>query len=1342
MAGDICWVGNFRVSVQLSKGQNAPLPDDAPVVQVHVDQPAATGLSLDLCALTVDVDRQILSDAHFVFYNQPASPDGAVSLTQTAGQHTMTVQVPALEVQADTVVIVGSLTDQAGTPVPFSRVGALRISIRAENSAEPLFVFEPDRLASETALIFAEIYRRGGAWKVRAVGQGYDTGLAGIAREFGVDLDDPPEPAAPAVRSPAPPGPAGPAAELGAPGQHERPPVPTGPVTVPAQVAPAPLPARPAAEAPPPPPPSVPASSSEPTLWLAAKVWHQVLEANQRVVDLFHRTFTDATAALGAAEPSISAPFREATRVEHSLLSALREVYGAEPGNPDGSRFHGPLDEWAADAESLAAEVRDTRVPLTRSKRDAQKWAFTRRAGDLLRGRRGAELETLQRHYREAVRASDTAFQRVLDDRQLDLEAALTAVPTLPAVVDSLALTDLIASPITPGPGPLLVRVGSLTPGTATVHGRQPIQDDYRSESEATRTLLIDQPWSLPALVDLNMKAGIVTTDPRVVNNTLLRLVSLLPAGQFKMTLFDPVRLGDSARFIFGLGDAADTIIGDKVRSTDRELAETLLQLEEHLTFVTQKYLQGQYETLGDYNEAAGEVAEPYRALVLYDYPHGFVRPGGQIDDELVARLRKIVGAGQRCGVVTFIVRTDAKLEPNDPASKLLPLVPTLPFDHWLARHLAAGTAGNHVPTELMALVPGYQHSGLVQAASNPGVLYSRQVEATWTFRADPEPAPEVVSELLAGVERGLVQASDVRVSLQQVAELAASKHERDVARGTRGPETLPHPTDPNTWWHSSAAEGVSGAFGRIGAKDIATLDLDSQIASGALVGGRMGSGKSVLLHAIILSLATRYSPEELSLYLIDFKEGVEFKAYATHALPHARVVAVESEREFGLSVLQSLDSEITRRGALFRESDGQQLNLAQYRHRTGQPLPRIVLLIDEFHVLFNQDDKIGSASADLLDRIIRQGRAFGVHVLLASQTLTGISTALNKATLGLIPIRLALQSSDADSRVLLADDNADARLLTRPGEGIHNTKGGLKDGNARFQAAFTSPEERAYLLHQLRTKADARGLTARPVVFEGKEPASVDEAPLDAFTPALSTGVTTVPIGLPLTLDPVVTAPLRREPGGNLLLVMSDDAAYGTLTLAAASLLRNGASVHLLDYGPLDAPWERHLPHLSGQGLTLHRRHTASSALADLDRLVQERHDLNDLTAPTQALIIASLHRARDFDTSSSDGPEVDQLEHILREGPDVGIHVIAWCDKPVSINRRLTSSMQREFSLRLLGPMSKDDSFSLIDNDIAAFLNHSQLVLDDHDQVRTIRARRFALPDPARLATLLLNS
>src|SRR5262249_21359794 len=202
------------------------------------------------------------------------------------------------------------------------------------------------------------------------------------------------------------------------------------------------------------------------------------------------------------------------------------------------------------------------------------------------------------------------------------------------------------------------------------------------------------------------------------------------------------------------------------------------------------------------------------------------------------------------------------------------------------------------------------------------------------------------------------------------------------------------------------------------------------------LVAGKTGSGKSTLLHALICNLALCYSPDEVELYLIDFKKGVEFKTYATHELPHARVVAIESEREFGLSVLQRLDAELKLRGDRYRERGVQDIN--GFREAGGGRLPRILLIVDEFQEFFVEDDKLSQDAAQLLDRLVRQGRAFGLHVLLGSQTLGGAYT-LARSTIDQMAVRIALQCSEADAHLILSDDNSAARLLTRPGEAIYN---------------------------------------------------------------------------------------------------------------------------------------------------------------------------------------------------------------------------------------------------------------------------------------------------------------
>ena len=125
------------------------------------------------------------------------------------------------------------------------------------------------------------------------------------------------------------------------------------------------------------------------------------------------------------------------------------------------------------------------------------------------------------------------------------------------------------------------------------------------------------------------------------------------------------------------------------------------------------------------------------------------------------------------------------------------------------------------------------------------------------------------------------------------------------------------------------------------------------------------------MLHALITSASLRYSPEQVQFYLIDFKKGVEFQSYANPGLPHASIIAIESEREFGLSVLERLDQELRRRGDIYRNLGVQ--DLAGFRAKEpNTPMPRILLAIDEFQELFVEDDKIAQDSSLLLDRLVR----------------------------------------------------------------------------------------------------------------------------------------------------------------------------------------------------------------------------------------------------------------------------------------------------------------------------------------------------------------------------------
>ncbi len=182
----------------LSKGANAPLTAADVTVQVSCSSP------VDVSALLLTAQGRVRSDDDMIFYNQPNGP-GVSHRAGTAGTpDTVAVDVARVPAAIERVAVTASL-DGSG-PATFGAVGSLTVRV-LDAAGSALVEFPVSGLSSETALVCVELYRRAGAWKVRAVGQGYANGLAGIATDFGITVDDAPAAAAPASPAPAAPAP-------------------------------------------------------------------------------------------------------------------------------------------------------------------------------------------------------------------------------------------------------------------------------------------------------------------------------------------------------------------------------------------------------------------------------------------------------------------------------------------------------------------------------------------------------------------------------------------------------------------------------------------------------------------------------------------------------------------------------------------------------------------------------------------------------------------------------------------------------------------------------------------------------------------------------------------------------------------------------------------------------------------------------------------------------------------------------------------------------------------------------------------------------------------------------
>jgi len=843
------------------------------------------------------------------------------------------------------------------------------------------------------------------------------------------------------------------------------------------------------------------------------------------------------------------------------------------------------------------------------------------------------------------------------------------------------------------------VRFGTLAVDRRAIPGGVP-QDDRLAVPGPVQ-------FDLPATLDLPgscsvlLRSGLEGREQALatLQTIMLRLLTSLPPGKTRFTIIDPVGLGQNFAGFMHLADYEDAFVSGRIWTEARHIEQRLTDLTEHMETVIQKYLRNEFETIAQYNEAAGEIAEPYRFLVISDFP-------ANISETAARRLASVVTSGARCGVYTLISVDDRQACP-----------------------------------------PGLDMADLEASAAVLRWKNGRYVWDDEQFRdlpltLEPPPSEDFVTEKLHLVGAASKDATRVEVPFDVIAP----------AKGA--------------CWSRECSKTLSVPLGRSGATKLQPLELGAGTAQHVLIAGKTGSGKSTLLHVLITNLALWYSPDEVEFYLVDFKKGVEFKTYATHGLPHARAVAVESDREFGLSVLQRVDAELRHRGDRFRELGVQ--DLAGYR-RLGleEPMPRTLLIIDEFQEMFVEDDKLGQDAALLLDRLVRQGRAFGVHVLLGSQTLGGAYT-LARSTMGQMQVRIALQCSEADSYLIMSDDNAAARLLSRPGEAIYNDAGGRIEGNSPFQIVWLPDADRERHLQRIAAVASERSYHPRSapmIVFEGSVPAKIEgnhelTAHLDAasWPDDSELRAPSAWLGEAIAIKGPTAASFRRQSGCNLLMVgQQDESALAMFATALTSLAaqcaptggRNSARFVILDGTPVDSPRAGFLEQATAgfpHGVRHVKWRDVEDAIRELGQELDRRREGNQTDDPGIFLVIYGLQRYRmlrtsdDFSFSSmsdEDTPVSAEkiFAEILREGSPLGIHTLVWCDTVTNLTRTLDRSGLREFEMRCLFQMGAADSTQLIDTPVAARLGVRRALFHSEEEGILEKFRPYALPEDAWL-------
>jgi S-DNA-T family DNA segregation ATPase FtsK/SpoIIIE len=613
------------------------------------------------------------------------------------------------------------------------------------------------------------------------------------------------------------------------------------------------------------------------------------------------------------------------------------------------------------------------------------------------------------------------------------------------------------------------------------------------------------------------------------------------------------------------------------------------------------------------------------------------------------------------------------------------------------------------------------------------------------------------------------------------VAEIASRTPRREEPSAGVGVPIRPEWSDilgaQDGWWKESARLIARARIGTL--DDGSPLELrfgqeesTSTWYGQSAVAGTTRTGKSFLVHATVLSLATRYRPDELRFYIFDGQDGVTSQSYVD--LPHADIVSMRTPLDMLRAAVADVRAELSRRNALATEAGVD--TISRYWDVMGgvAGMPRLIVVLEEYQSLLVDDQRGVIETA--LKEITSTGQKFGVHLLLVSQRF-GVSGLVG--TQGLFAnidtrISMRLEDKEVQTAPFGKDGRALVAALAGPepvlGRVVINDALGSDPGSRSGMIASFGDEARALdtvnsTAGAIAAYASAHGVDERPVVLDGSSSPSAGSSRQFAALAALASG--TAPDDWDAAVQSWATSPARdgglgqaewrgylrpvplivgrrfdvfgaaairldREAAQNLLMVgsapelLAGVAASAVVSAALAS--RTGKlEVVVLSETPKGGSWDGvftgGLAELLGRrGQRLRGANDPAAAGALLDEVVREldRRLALDSTAQAQSgpyLIVAidpdriAALRAAEQDRFSDAQPEL-RLGRLLREGPELGMHVILGFSGLNALRRVLPDlrKQRRLFAHKLMGQLSVTDSRELLEDDFGAKIAGAQ--------------------------------
>lgn len=791
------------------------------------------------------------------------------------------------------------------------------------------------------------------------------------------------------------------------------------------------------------------------------------------------------------------------------------------------------------------------------------------------------------------------------------------------------------------------------------------------------------------------------------LNAMTLQLFMTNVAGKVRFTFISPSDAGEAFASFMRFADVDERLVDTHVWGNSQRIEERLDVLLDRAQTINQDYLRGQYADILEYNQAAGKNAEPLQFLMVVDFPRGFTQAA-------LEKLENIMSNGPKNGIYTILAgevgELDGSNDANDPRYNAVL--------QRIVQHLSRYRYENGMlcvpPRPSSAIRAGHPHA-------NPQVQYL------------PLQLPENRVELDDAIEtmkKAVYNADRVTITYD------------DVTSG------LTH--QPDRWFRYSDEKGISVPFALSGANKVLSLELASDALSPkyhTLVTGMIGSGKSTLLHTLIMGLLMKYSPEDVQIYLMDFKDGVEFKVYTEYNLKNFRAISIDTEPEFGLAVLKKIEAEMQARNNIFKQEGCR--GLEGYRREMaekGNPhhgMPRTILIIDEFQEAFGRsDDPVMSEAAEIIKRLTLVGRAPAIYLIMATQDIKN-AAALPETVYNQFETRIALKSSPDSARIILPDNPmADQLINLDKGVAIFNASAGNKDHNVQCRIAFCSEDEQRALLEQIAQKQAAADfqvtggtrLLLSSIQDDRSNPLNHFEETGEIDQNDMSLGYRLF-VGEPLSLENNFHPQLLSCRGKNLLLTGNDQQrARITTAFIMGSLLyetlrqqdtSTEPAITLFDLSS-DAPQDDMFGQLVRGLPEKIRVYHAGDVLDGLDMLEKELP-----VGRRQFVVFFGLNRARRLliqPDAYTQAPR-EKFVSLLQRGPENNMSFIVWANSAENF-----LSLYRDvlpcFEQRLVGGIPEEQLAELIIGQAPANMKPKNAVYFDMDATETPKIRLYDQP------------